>query len=146
MTHENEIKYWSEHPDGTKVWCKSESTDGWVLIEPKWTGIGTYIVDNEWAELRKAQADGKQLQYDNSNGWCDSKLSKWDYINKNTEVKYWRIKPEEPVYEWQWIWIDKNGKYHFTDFYSKVRKAIKETPIDCIQDLYKYEPSRRVNK
>jgi len=62
MTHEKEIKFWAEHKNGTKVWTKFDNT-GWKLEAfPCWISANMYIVDDEWAELRKANADGYTIQ------------------------------------------------------------------------------------
>lgn len=138
MTHETEIKYWAEHPDGTRVWLKYEDCD-WTSLqdhEINWRlKDGIYIVDNQWAELRKAQADGKQLQY-NEGTWEDRILilSHIDLYN----ILDWRIKSEEPVYEWQWIWFcERTGRYAISGFM---------TEDEANEWFVKYEPSKRERK
>lgn len=99
MRHKEEIVRWANSPDGTKVWEKLNS--GWHLSTyPAWSPNVPYIVDDEWAELRKAQADGKQLQYcDIYNKWVDRVLDV-SYMNTTSSsiLSRWKIKPE-PVYE-----------------------------------------------
>jgi len=95
MTHSDEIKYWAEHPNGTKVWQKFKAPNNeWMLIsqgmfmDPE----STYIVDDEWAELRKAQTDGKQLQWFNGREWIDKNLNSMDMCEYVSKPKDWRIK------------------------------------------------------
>jgi len=65
MKHEKEIKYWAEHAEGTLVFYKKEGVEGeWETLHDKisWAPECEYIVDDEWAELRKAQVNGKKIQ------------------------------------------------------------------------------------
>ena len=136
-SHADEICYWTKHKNETKVWYKSEFTDGWTLVEPKWNGTGTYIVDNMWAELRKVQADGKQLQYkDEIGNWVNGI---WNI--KSGECYDWRIKPE-PIYEWQYISYDEDyDRYKISDHMTD-----KERAEYINYDGKKYEPSKRERK
>ena len=94
-SHVDEIKYWAEHPNRTKVWIKSSNDTSWKLSDSciAWFSSSKYIVDDEWAELRKAQADGKQLQckYEDSN-WINCTLTLEEIKNYGNN-KEWRIKP-----------------------------------------------------
>ena len=99
MKNTDEICYWTKHKTGTKVWYKSGFTDNkWELKEKVyWDGLGIYIVDDEWAELRKAQIDGKQLQ--TLQGiWRDETLT-YKSLNGVGQPKHWRIKPEPKLME-----------------------------------------------
>lgn len=95
-----ELKRWAESKNGTKVWVKyKEGT--WILTSVPVTSHGyTIVVDDEWAELRKAQLDGKQLQRycSDENRWCDQLLEEIHF--RSTCKSEWRIKPETefPVY------------------------------------------------
>ncbi len=102
MTHEKEIKFWAEHKDGTKVWVKFDDT-GWKLENfPCWMSANMYIVDDEWAKLRKANADGAIVQYKSTfGGWLDRKKDWWknDFhfhikMEKDITPKNFRIKGE----------------------------------------------------
>lgn len=97
------FNYWL---DGGKVWFKDGGpmlTDRWIkLVEPvTWcTGMEynpIYVQDDEYAELRKAGADGKQLQvsYDCGKTWYDKSTKKISW-NDNQLV---RIKPDEPEFK-----------------------------------------------
>lgn len=98
--HINEMERWAKAPDGTRMWFKDGDDLDWdTTLMPFWAESCIYIVDDEWAELRKAQADGKQLQvYQNMVKWVDDKLSYSDLETSTPE--HWRIKPEIkfPVY------------------------------------------------
>ena len=148
MKHEAEIKYWSEHPDGTKVWLKSSKDTEWqITYLPRWGSDAIYIVDDQWSDLRKAQADGKQLQRMDGIGdvgqrlWSDYILAYSDMAD--TQPKHWRIKPEEPVYEWQVVYF-YNGRYHIsTDHYKDEEEFRQKMSMQFIE---LYEPSRRERK
>lgn len=95
MTHKDEICYWAEHPDDTPVWYRDIDKTKWeTTTVPIWEPDAIYIVDNEWAELRKAQADGHQLEvYIPTEGWQDEIL---DYYWMDGNItKAWRIKQEK---------------------------------------------------
>ena len=106
-SHAEEIKYWADYPDRTRVWHRHKEKKLWVLTSsPSWFKDRIYIVDNEWSELRKAQADGKQLQFKYGNSpWIDGTLT-LEEIKNYGDNKEWRIKPEnrkEPVHKYQWM-------------------------------------------
>ena len=94
MTHANEIKRWADCPDGTKIWYKTPISTTWSTIEyPSWTERVKYIVDDEYAELRKAHTDGKQIEFQSMSGvwWCMENPS---WIEESSK---YRIKPEPKV-------------------------------------------------
>ena len=108
--HKDEIIRWLNSAEGRRVWINKNQGRGWYLHIPStincWYDEHSYIVDDEWAELRKAQADGKQLEF-NINGveWiCKTLMITED--TKIENVNKWRIKPDIPEYEWQWIYQD----------------------------------------
>jgi len=139
MSHpqKDEIIRLANSPYKTKVWWRRDTGGKWVLTDtPTWSENNIYIVNDEWSELRKAQADGKQLQYGYmaSGGWTNDTLDdEWMNISN---PKQWRIKPEEPVYEYQWIFYDSVKKrYVFTDYYATYSSVGA-----------RYEPSKRIRK
>lgn len=134
MTHEKEINRWSRCSDGTRVWFKGKGE--WSLtIAPSWRPSVIYIVDDEWAKLRKAREDGIQLQHRQGNtGYHDVDLTDWECTNPED----WRIKPKKPEYEWQWLHQYLNGTWDITnEFYTK------EPLGRGYLRLVKYEPSKR---
>ena len=139
--HHKEICYWAEHPVGTRVWVKDGVDSKWYLLEshPDWFKSFIYVVNDEWAELRKAQIDGKQLQFKN----IDYTLE--DYFLDNTLVSDWRIKPEEPEYEWQWICKDKQGYFSITEHHysDEIFELMEFMDWEIFE---KYEPSKRERK
>ena len=138
--YRNEICLWANSPLGTEVWYKRKNTkDKWTCsISVLWNKDYIHIVDNEWAELRKAQIDGKQLQFKGltTGQWYDTTL-KYEDIN-NSYIQYWRIKPE-PVYEWQFLMYDECTKtYALTDFMTQ--KEGKKLGYE------KFDKSKRIKK
>ena len=137
MTHEAEIQYWSKHPDGTKVWLKSSKDTEWqITYLPRWGSDTIYIVDDEWSELRKAQADGKQLQTKLTNKWEDAELT-IDVLDV-LAVSDWRIKPE-PIYEYQWIYKRDDGRFSFSAMFYTYEEAKKDSIF-----IEPYKPSKRI--
>lgn len=146
MTHKEEICYWAKQPDNTKVWCRYRGRDWELSSTPGWVADRKYIVDDAWAELRKAQTDGKQLQYylDN-NKWIDAKISKFDFVNGNTEPKDWRIKQEE-AYEWQWICQREDGSFFIPSKFFTSKEDVENYLGYNSKIIKKYKPSKRIKK
>lgn len=142
MKHRDEIIRWANSEEGTGVWQKDELNDCWAILTLiPWHKHIIYIVDDQWAELRKYQADGKQLQYKTDiDTWKDSIFTLED---NNTLLGRWRIKPEEPVYEWQWIMKNKQGQLWMTDTYFSENEIKNKFNSEIIE---KYEPSKRERK
>lgn len=104
------MKKWGESPEGTKIWMKCCDDCEWGLnnhfnFEPDCV----YVIDNEWAELLKAQIDGKQLQFnmrhpddtDEEDLWIDKELKFIGEQGIGCGIPArWRVKPEAefPVY------------------------------------------------
>ena len=142
MTHKEEICYWAEHPDRTKLWSRSKNGDKWLIVQnPSWRDDYVYIVDDEWAELRKAQADGHELEYRTSRGeWVDDVDLQLLYILDGDNVNNWRIKLEKPVYEYQWI-TKHADKYRMTEEWHTEKEA-----YNLFGYAEPYEPSKRERK
>jgi len=63
MKHEKEIIRWAKCPEGTEVWYKKKCGK-WNLIDgPSWSAMVSYIVNDEYAEIRKAERDGETILY-----------------------------------------------------------------------------------
>ncbi|OQX82751.1 MAG: hypothetical protein B6D63_07235 [Candidatus Latescibacteria bacterium 4484_7] len=100
MYWEHEIKYWAEHPDGTKIWARPQSEDWLILGIPGWAPDVIYIVNDEWAKLRKANADGESLQILFDGCWIDVPNDWWkkDFYALDHTVygpEDFRVKPKE---------------------------------------------------
>ncbi len=108
MTHKKEIERWANCPDGTKVWVRGNGdSKGWFLFESIdviWNKNFIYIVDDEYAELRKAEADGKTIQMSNRDrtDWVD-----WDKPSYTRPAIEYRIKSED-IYYYQWEQLNEN--------------------------------------
>jgi len=63
MKHKEEIIRWANCPDGTKVWNKKDGFEWRTSEEPLWLIHHEYIVDDEYSEIRKAQAEGETILY-----------------------------------------------------------------------------------
>ncbi len=108
-THASEIVRWANSPDGTKVWNRHKNSESkfWYLVEePRWHKDRIYIVNDEYAELRKAEIDGKTIEYNSIGGEWYSTHKK---LNWNYPITDYRIKPDEPIYYWEWEIKEKDG-------------------------------------
>ena len=94
-------------------------------------------MNDEWAELRKAQVDGKQLQFN-----AEHKQSSWEYkvLSVNPPIgtpEDWRVDPKK-LYEWQWIFANRDtGLLDFTGYMTDLEAR------DSIKILTRYNPSMR---
>jgi len=66
--HREAIKWFYSQPEDAKIWCKIYDTSyptymqDWHLTDrPGWTLDGVYVINDEYAEIRKAIADGKEV-------------------------------------------------------------------------------------
>lgn len=143
--HNKVIKWFCDNPD-KGVWF--DHVDGWkILYDPLWSLAATYIQNDEYAELRKAQADGKTIQ-------C---LVKWKEIFDGEDIKLvksepydiklcditfaiikpnmLRIKPDEPEFK----------KGDWVRYKNSVKKITDGTSPDgycaCNKDGYAYKAS-----
>ena len=140
MKHEDEICRWARMPVRTEVWFRNNHSNRWLSTScPGWEN-DFYIIDDQWAELRKAQTDGKQLQYKEDLGlWKDTTFTNEDI---NTLFGRWRIKPK-PVYEWQWTYLAPSGRFEITlNYYAET----DITELDLEKGFMKFEPSKRERK
>jgi len=139
MKHSREIIRWAESPDGTKIWIKNKNFKEWTLkYHAMWNPESTYIVDDEWAEIRKAFIDGKTIELKFDEEWGCSVITNVQKFDGDG-IELYRIKPDEPVYEWQWIRCAE-GVYHITNcFYS----TVKEIQSKHNYDWTKFKSSKR---
>ena len=127
MKHKEEIIRWANSPKGTKVWIK-HIVGNWFLCEGTiaWNEKYQHIVDDEWAELRKAYVDGETIEYTmDSTSWTKSTICNiFDFGKKvytPLGVNYYRIKPDEQTYYYQWERLEMNdnrlviSSYYLTD-------------------------------
>ncbi len=107
MTYSKEIKRWADSPDGTKVWKKFNNLDKeWLIAHNPFSESDTiYIVDDGYAKLRKAQIDGKAIEYYHHHIWVEALTDAW---NIATDISKYRIKPDEPIYYYKWETCIKN--------------------------------------
>ena len=82
---------------GERVWRKDTPSQEWMLVFPDWI-YKTYVPNDEYAEFRKAQADGKIIETMDCEGtWIDMRKD-WKSCGFNPKQKY-RIKPDEPKFK-----------------------------------------------
>ena len=94
--HGEVIKWWVDNPD-KGVWWSNNAKD-WTLCKAPSFNMAMYVQNDEYADLRKAQADGKIIQQSGNKScktWDDIKYK--PSFNRNPEV--YRIKPDEPEFK-----------------------------------------------
>jgi len=135
MFHEKEVKYWADHPDGTLVWEKEPDRDWERREHPRWFDDCIYIVDDEWAELRKAQADGKQLQAFTGNEWVDKTLD-LDIMRILYIPMAWRIKTDK-IKKYKWAYTCNCDIYITKAHYATVEELLDD--IGCVSGSIRIE-------
>lgn len=99
--YKEEFDHWL---DGGSLLLGQESQSGWQWVVPtiiSWNNKDVvYIISDEYVEFRKALAEGKSLQANQSYDEFEGQPSRWEDIpsSEMTEycVDFLRIKPEEP--------------------------------------------------
>jgi len=107
--HKEAIQWFMDQPEGTEIWCKY---DKWYLTStPSWSVTCEYIINDEYAEFRKAIAEGKTIQSrgcDGSGNWFDLGTTTHPCIFENKFDTY-RIKPDEPQFKvGDWVMFKNN--------------------------------------
>lgn len=117
IKHSNVIKWFCDNPE-RGVWYRMIDAKVWKLLTRPTFQIFEVIVQNDkYAEFRKAQADGKQIQYRPpekyraNEDWFDATISSSDFVSNNE----FRIKPDEPTFkEGDWVFdIETESIYQF---------------------------------
>lgn len=146
MTHKDEICRWSKCKDGTKVWYRvKESKDKkWRKIRvPSWKEHNYYVIDDEWAEIRKQFIDDKSKVLVKSNkSWIVTELDNVSEFGKGCyTVEKYKIKPE---CLYQWIYREKgNTNYRITSCHYKTKEeALKVIGKGVEVEVIPYEPSK----
>ena len=126
--------YWL---NGGKIWERFTGNFlNWKISEPRWNaGLYLYVQDDEYAEFRKAQADGKTLEVWVTDGWCENERP----MNFTEPIKYYRIKPDEPKYSRE-DWLDKFVIDTKTKTIHKIVSICpkqNELAICVVDDIYK---------
>ncbi len=145
MTHKKEIIRWSNTPDDTLVWVKTER--GWELNSmPLWEPNRQYIIDDKYAKLRKAQVDGAtiQMRFKTEAIWKDWGWKDWGCADWSLPPEAYRVKPKVAVNKWQFILQHPEGKYEMTpEHYG----SFEEAEASRLSSLYKvievYYPSKK---
>jgi len=119
----DEINLWSSMPDGTKVWFKDIGGDTWDLIsDPIWYQNCTYVVDDENAEIIKQwYDDASKVEYYNvsEERWEQTSCTDASSIRYGLDKGHkYRIRPDEPVYYWQYEKLKLDGEIASTNYMS----------------------------
>ena len=110
----------ADAPHGTKVWVK-RSTGSWETQQSVgWFDNFTYVIDDGWAEIRKAMVDGKIVEFYNGCNYNDTQFSIDEIGTTGHTLSSYRIKPDvvEPVYYYQYEKISdsNNGCISISDY------------------------------
>ena len=97
--HGDIIKWFCDNAE-LGVWCKNGNKDWFLNIEPRFLLDSIYVQNDEYAELRKAQADDKVIEYKTSNGEIvPLKLCMIKFREFKGCLENYRIKTDEPSFK-----------------------------------------------
>ena len=97
--HGDIIKWFCDNPN-KGVWRKDTPTNDWYIdLEPSFYEDYIYVQNDEYAEYRKALAEGKSIQHMYNGKWCDCYGFTPQRDFENEKPKHYRIKPEELKFE-----------------------------------------------
>lgn len=109
------------------IWYKVDSVDSWRMsnLLSKQQNNLQLIINDEYVEFRKAEAEGKTIQHFNTvytpHKWTDVIYDK--HITFSDNIAY-RIKPEEPKFKiGDWIRFTKTNKI------SKISRIVSDTEL-----------------
>lgn len=107
--HGETIKWFCDNSD-KYVWIQISGNRLWTTTDsPAFAFNNKYVQDDEYAEYRKAQADGKAIEEMSNSGVT------W-YTNKNPNYadrpEHYRIKPDEPKFKvGDWTRLEDNSNW-----------------------------------
>jgi len=137
--HKEVIKWFCDNPD-KGVWRKDTPTNDWYIDNtPAWYEDYIYVQKDEYAEFRKALADGETVQLDNQFEYDSSKLKTWievDEISDHIPVAHYRIKSDESKFKTgDWVYCtSKQGTTTLRQFKKEMIEWVN------IYRLTKWEP------
>jgi len=107
------------------IWVYSTALGKWNLRNnPNWTLAYPHIQNDEYAEYRKAQADGKVIQYQENrcNNWINLEHNHTWYFKQ--PIEQYRIKPDEPFKVGDWVTYQSYPKSNGSITSIKDNKAV----------------------
>jgi hypothetical protein len=140
--HSKVINYFYSQPEGTKIWVRGEVDDiEWRLVDlPSWSTQNIYIIADDYAELRKAIADGKVIQKKVRGKWVDLNLKNPNDTFTSSPENY-RIKPviNYPVCMKNNFMVVKflNNKKCTIEFIFDEDKALEYFNAHSLEEIYK---------
>jgi hypothetical protein len=140
--HSEIIKWFIDNPN-KGVYCKHPEDNLWRLsYSPTFDTILTYVQNDEYVELRKAQTDGKtiQIEYKPSN----SKPYWRNYSNGEMNCFYkennYRIKPDKPEFKvGDWVTANNGKPHQFKRFTKELPTWNKALDYENIEMLCHYK-------
>jgi len=104
--HKNVMLWFIANPE-KDVWGRDDNSDNWTLTDTPVFSLGsTFVQNDEYAEFRKAEADGKTIQFytpnhygktieerNNFTEWEDCTMEMFDNSLQYSDTEF-RIKPD----------------------------------------------------
>jgi len=141
--HWEALAWWKDKPEGAEIWCKG-SLNKWNLsAQPTWNIECEYVINDKYAEYKKAEIEGKQIQYRTYNHfgdtveecnhkteWIDTTIKEFRSSLQYSDIEF-RIKPDEPQYQvgdWVTPLVDKMTEFSDVDRNKLVRYSQSKHP------------------
>lgn len=113
-----------------------------------------FILNDDMVKFRKAEKDGRQIQYryNTQDYWKDCTTRDYMFIQKS--ASYFRIKPDAVEKEWQWIYRDVTYISHnknvldwgITKYMTKKEAIELFEQMKGVTEYYSIEKSERKRK
>ena len=148
--HKEEIIRWANSPRSTRVWYRGIRFHWYPLANPTWSEASHYIVDDEFAEIRKQFIDDySKIQTVIEGVWEKVKshiyhnsLENFTKMLEANPTKY-RIEPTTET-RWQWLCKDDENNYKVTTSrYKTIEEAQEARVTDRWKIIRKIEESKK---
>jgi len=114
--HKEEMIRFAKSEYGTAVWLRPKISTNWrTLLKPTWNENYIYVVDDEYAELRK-----KSIDEDRPIQMYNTISSKWETptfeLDFNAPIESYRLEHKEdhnyvePIYYYRWERLSSKGE------------------------------------
>lgn len=153
MKHEKEMIKWAKSPDNTAVWYNTKTADGWERIfAPGWHSEYVYVIDDEYANLRKAGSDGKEILFNANFGTKGP--AKWTILNSNEagwdfplEAYKIKVNTMTSTLEFRYPGATQENECSFADLPIILKNiswelcwslTVKDVPVDIEDEMLRY--------
>ncbi len=144
MTHKNEILKWADCPDDTAVWTRGLRDEKWTKIDAgriSWAPSQHYIIDDEYATVRKGVVDKKEIYVKTQGGESSTRIHNPHFTRPASDYSVGPF----PNKSWQWLFYsDASDAFEVTCHLSS--KDTINMGIDKNPNYQRIEKSLKISK